>query len=262
MRIWVEKQSAIANPKSAIMKLRILGVIPARLGSTRLPGKVLRPILGVPMLSYVYTRAGRSELLQDLVVATDSEEVFSFCSQHGMKVMMTSSAHPSGTDRIYEVMTKMPSDIYVNIQGDEPMITPDHLKLLLQPFFENPSVEVATLKTPIGLEEARDPNTVKVVTDKRGKALYFSRFPIPYLTRGREGITYFKHLGLYAYTRQALERFHHLPPSHLEQAEGLEQLRFLENGIPIHVVETPHETIGVDTEEDLKKVEEYFQSLI
>lgn len=251
------------------MKPRILGVIPARLGSTRLPGKVLRPILGVPMLLYVYTRAGRSELLQDLVVATDSEEVFRFCSQQGMRVMMTSSAHPSGTDRIYEVMTKMPSDIYVNIQGDEPMITPDHLRHVLQPFFDDPSLQVTTLKTPISAEEARDPNNVKVVTDKRGRALYFSRSPIPYphpcpppsRGRGWEGVTYFKHLGLYAYTRPALERFHHLPPSNLEQAEGLEQLRFLEHGIPIHVVETPHGTIGVDTEEDLKKVEAYFSQI-
>ncbi|MFN3476049.1 MAG: 3-deoxy-manno-octulosonate cytidylyltransferase [Candidatus Methylomirabilales bacterium] len=241
--------------------LRILGVIPARLGSTRLPGKVLRPILGVPMLSYVYTRAAQSDLLQDLIVATDSEEVFRFCSQQGMKVMMTSSVHPSGTDRIYEVMTKIPSDIYVNIQGDEPMITPGHLKLLLQPFFDDPSVQVATLKTPISAEEARDPNNVKVVTDKSGKALYFSRSPIPYDRDGVGGITYCKHLGLYAYTRPALERFHQLPPLSLEQAERLEQLRFLEHGIPIHVVETPHRTIGVDTEEDLKKVEAYFSQI-
>jgi 3-deoxy-manno-octulosonate cytidylyltransferase (CMP-KDO synthetase) len=238
---------------------KILGVIPARLDSKRLPGKILRPVLGVPMLVYVYTRAGRSELLDDLIVATESEEVFRFCSQNGLKVLMT-SRHPSGTDRIHEVMGKVPADVYVNIQGDEPMITPDQLRLMLQPFFEDPSVQVTTLKTPITTGEALDPNNVKVVTDKAGKALYFSRFPIPYDRDDTGRIPYFKHIGLYAYTRQALDWFHARPPSMLEQAERLEQLRFLENGMAIHVVETPDNTIGVDTERDFTLVEQYFQA--
>lgn len=241
--------------------LAILGVIPARLGSTRLPGKVLRPICGRPMVHHVYARAGRSSLLTDLVIATDSDEVYEYCVRNRMKVLMTSSHHPSGTDRIHEVMQVMPADVYVNIQGDEPMIRPEHLQSLLQPLQNPSSARVTTLKTPIGIEEAQNPNCVKVVTDSDGSALYFSRCAIPY-DRGRTaGVRYFKHLGIYAYTRSALDQFHRLPPSALEQAEKLEQLRFLEHGIPIHVAETAHDTIGVDTEEDLVRVERYFQSL-
>jgi len=242
-------------------KLTILGVIPARLDATRLPGKVLRPICGRPMLHHVFARANQCELLADLIVATDSTEVQDYCTRNRMKVMMTSSRHSSGTDRVHEVMQSLPADIYVNIQGDEPMIRPEHLRTLLQPFLENAAVQVTTLKTPIGVEEAQNPNCVKVVTDKDAKALYFSRYAIPYTRDRATGTTYFKHLGIYAYTRSALARFYQLPPSQLEQAERLEQLRFLENGIPIHVAETQHDTIGVDTEEDLLRVERYFQDL-
>ena len=239
----------------------ILGVIPARLNSTRLPGKVLRQICGQPMLYRVFVGAGRSELLDDLVVATDSIEVHDYCKQNRMKVLMTSPRHASGTDRVHEVMQTLSADIYVNIQGDEPMIRPEHLQALLQPFLESASVEVTTLKIPMSVEEAHDPNCVKVVTDTDGKALYFSRFAIPYNRDQSQDVTYFKHLGIYAYTRSALDRFHQLPASRLEQAEGLEQLRFLEHGTPIHVSETPYDTIGVDTEEDLLRVERYFQHL-
>jgi 3-deoxy-manno-octulosonate cytidylyltransferase (CMP-KDO synthetase) len=242
-------------------KLMILGVIPARLSATRLPGKVLRPICGKPMLHHVFSRASRSDLLGDLIVATDSKEVYDYCARNQIKVLMTSSRHASGTDRIHEVMHALPADIYVNIQGDEPMIGPEHLQALLQPFQKDASIQVTTLKTLIGVEEAQDPNCVKVVTDKDGKALYFSRYAIPYNRDQAASPTYFKHLGMYAYTRSALDRFHQLPPSRLEQTEKLEQLRFLEHGIPIHVAETPHDTIGVDTEEDLLRVERYFQGL-
>ncbi|MGH7410880.1 MAG: 3-deoxy-manno-octulosonate cytidylyltransferase [Candidatus Methylomirabilis sp.] len=240
-------------------ELTILGVIPARLNSTRLPGKVLRPICGQPMLHHVFAGASRSAMLDALVVATDSQEVYEYCARSQMKVLMTSSRHLSGTDRIHEVMGTMPADVYVNIQGDEPMIRPEHLSILLQPFLEDASVQVTTLKTPIGLEEAHNPNCVKVVTAKDGKALYFSRCAVPYDREQSRGLRYFKHLGMYAYTRSALDRFHQLSPSRLEQAEKLEQLRFLEHGIPIHVAETSHDTIGVDTEDDLIRVERYFQ---
>lgn len=242
-------------------KLVILGVIPARLNATRLPGKVLRPICGRPMLHHVFARASRSDLLGDLIVATDSKEVYDYCARNQIKVVMTSTIHASGTDRVHEVMQALPADIYVNIQGDEPMIRPEHLRALLQPFLKDASVQVTTLKTPIRLKEAQDPNCVKVVTDREGKALYFSRSAIPYNRDHTTGADYFKHIGLYAYTRSALDRFHQLPPSRLEQAEKLEQLRFLEHGIPIHVAETQHDTIGVDTEEDLLRVEQYFQHL-
>ncbi len=242
-------------------KRTILGVIPARMASTRLPGKVLRPICGRPMLHHVFARASRCGLLDDLVVATDSQEVHDYCVGNRMKVRMTSSCHASGTDRIHEVMQTLPADIYINIQGDEPMIRPAHLEVLLQPFLRDPSVQVSTVKTPITEDEAQNPNCVKVVTDIDGRALYFSRYAIPYNRDQAAEIRYFKHLGIYAYTGPALERFHQLPPSPLEQTEKLEQLRFLEHGIPIHVAETPHDTIGVDTEEDLARVERHFRNL-
>ncbi|CBE70098.1 MAG: 3-deoxy-manno-octulosonate cytidylyltransferase [Candidatus Methylomirabilis oxygeniifera] len=240
-------------------KRTIVGVIPARLASTRLPGKVLRPICGRPMLYHVFARASRCGLLDDLVVATDSKEVYDYCVGNRMKVRMTSSCHASGTDRIHEVMQTLSADIYVNIQGDEPMIRPAHLEVLLQSFLKDPSVQVGTVKTLITAEEAHNPNCVKVVTDLDGRALYFSRHAIPYNRDRIAEIGYFKHLGIYAYTGPALQRFHQLLPSLLEQTEKLEQLRFLEHGIPISVVETPYDTIGVDTEEDLARVERYFQ---
>jgi 3-deoxy-manno-octulosonate cytidylyltransferase (CMP-KDO synthetase) len=239
---------------------KILGVIPARLESTRMHRKALRPICGHPMIAWVYHRARQAPSLDRLLVATDSEEIQAFCRASGIPVVMTSAQHRSGTDRIVEVMGCEPAETYVNIQGDEPMVTAEHIELMLRPFRENPATRVSTLKVLISPEEAQNPNNVKVVTDASGRALYFSRAPIPFdpdeLHRGRARC--YKHLGLYAYTAEALRLFSKLPPSELEQAEKLEQLRFLENGIPIIVVETAHDTIGVDTEEDLRKVEEHF----
>lgn len=243
-------------------KRTIVGVIPARLASTRLPGKVLRPICGRPMVYHVFACASRCGLLDDLVVATDAQEVYDYCVVNQMQVRMTSSHHASGTDRIHEIMQTLPADIYVNIQGDEPMIRPAHLEVLLQPFLRDPSVQVSTVKTPITADEAQNPNCVKVVTDLDGRALYFSRYAIPYNRDQVAAAAYFKHLGVYAYTGSALDRFHQLPPSPLEQTEKLEQLRFLEHGIPIYAAETPYDTIGVDTEEDLARVERYFQDAL
>ena len=240
--------------------LRVLGVIPARLGSTRLPRKVLREIVGVPMVCHVYRRARQSDLLTDLLVATDSEEVVAVCRAHGIPAVMTSADHPSGTDRVWEVSRGRAADVYVNIQGDEPLISPGHIRALVEPFQRRPDTQVATLKARASPEEAASPNVNKVVTDAMGNALYFSRNPIPY-DRDRTGrVVYWKHVGLYAYRREALETFHRFPPSALETAEGLEQLRFLENGIPIHVAETSEPTIGVDTEADLLAVEAYLRS--
>lgn len=237
---------------------RVLGVIPARLESTRLPRKPLRAISGRPMIAWVYENARRAACLDHLLVATDSPEVESYCCQQGIPAMMTSREHKSGTDRLAEVMANEPASIYVNIQGDEPMITPDHLERLLRPFDEAPATQVSTLKVAIDAETALDPNVVKVVTGLAGRALYFSRARIPFDRDGNGQVQYFKHQGFYAFSAAALEEFHHLPPSPLEKLEKLEQLRFLENGIEIAVVETPHDTIGVDTEEDLLRVEEYF----
>ncbi|MGO9019430.1 MAG: 3-deoxy-manno-octulosonate cytidylyltransferase [Syntrophobacteraceae bacterium] len=231
--------------------LKILGVIPARYDSTRLPGKVLRDVAGKPMLFWVYRNARRSKLLTDLLVATDSEKVLQFCGREGIPVMLT-GRHPSGTDRLREVMERVDADIYINIQGDEPMLRPDHLEALVSPFLTG-DAQVATLKVAIDESAALDPNHVKVVTDDSGRALYFSRHPIPF-DRDGTGVKRYKHIGIYAYTRAALSLFHSLPESSLESAEKLEQLRFLQNGVAIHVVETPYDTVGVDTEADLQRV--------
>ena len=238
---------------------RIVAVIPARLESTRLPRKPLRLIAGHPMIAWVYHRARRAASLDHVLIATDSSEIVDYCRTAGIPAEMTSAAHRSGTDRIVEVMSRIAADIYVNIQGDEPMVTPEHIELMLGPFRESPETQVSTLKVAISQEEARNPNNVKVVTDVAGRALYFSRALIPHDRDGSGQVQYYKHMGLYAYSAAALARFKTLPPSALEQLEKLEQLRLLENGVPIHVVETSEDTIGVDTEEDLKKVDELFR---
>ena len=238
---------------------RVLGVIPARLESTRLPRKPLRLICGQPMIAWVYRRVRQAQSLHHLLVATDSQEILNYCWKEGIAAQMTSSEHRSGTDRVVEIMGREAADIYVNIQGDEPMVTPEHVDLMLRPFVDAPGTQVSTLKVQISPTEATDPNNVKVVTDLAGHALYFSRSVIPCDRELSGRAQYFKHLGLYAYTATALTRFHNLPPSELEQLEKLEQLRYLENGIPITVVETKHDTIGVDMEEDLERVEEIFR---
>jgi len=231
--------------------LKIVGIIPARLDSQRLPGKVLRDIGGKAMVQWVYERARKSTLLGKLLVATDSEKVQEYCAGQKIPVILTGQ-HTSGTDRLHEVMERTEGDIYVNIQGDEPTIRVAHIELLLRPVIAK-DAEVTTLKVAIDAETAQDPNIVKVVTDNRGKALYFSRFPIPFERDDQGRIRFYKHIGLYGYTRSALKLFHSLPQSSLELAEKLEQLRFLENGIPVLVSETPHDTIGVDTEADLER---------
>ncbi len=230
---------------------KVLGVIPARLNSQRLPGKVMLLIGGKPMLHWVYERARQSTLLNELFVATDNETVQQYCLNHYIPVMRTGE-HPSGSDRLHEVMQRTDGDIYVNIQGDEPTIRAEHIELLLRPILDG-DAEVTTLKVAIDEVAAQNPNCVKVVTDKRGRALYFSRFPIPFDRDARSKIRLYKHIGLYGYTREALILFHGLPQSSLEIAERLEQLRYLENGIAILVAETPYDTIGVDTKADLEQ---------
>jgi 3-deoxy-manno-octulosonate cytidylyltransferase (CMP-KDO synthetase) len=248
----------MSTTKSSV---QVLGVIPARLASTRLARKPLRPICGRPMIIWVYQRARQARVLNDLLVATDAEEIYRCCTDNHIPVVMTAAEHRSGTDRLVEVMRRRPAEIYVNIQGDEPMITAEHIELLLRPFRDRPGTEVSTLKVPLPLEQARHPSNVKVVTDLAGRALYFSRAVIPHERGGSGQACYYKHLGLYAYTAAALTQFQALAPSPLEQLEQLEQLRFLENGIAIVVMETAQDTVGVDTEEDLQKVEEYFRRL-
>ncbi len=240
--------------------LKIMGVIPARYNSSRLPGKALREIAGKPMIHWVYLNAKRSPLLTDLAVATDSPEIQASCEAANIPVLLTRE-HPSGTDRVHEVLTRTDADIYVNIQGDEPTLRPDHLERMLEPFQNGSGARVTTLKVAINPAEAADPNNVKVVTADSGSALYFSRFPVPFDRAGTGQVQHFKHIGLYAYTREALELYHRLPQSSLELSESLDQLRFLQNGVPIYVAETPHDTVGVDTEADLQRVITMFSTL-
>jgi 3-deoxy-manno-octulosonate cytidylyltransferase (CMP-KDO synthetase) len=202
----------------------------------------------------VYEAARSSPLVAEVIVATDSEEVMEVCRQNGWNACLTSCQHPSGTDRVYEVACSVAAEVYVNVQGDEPLARPEHLEALLAPL-KDASVLVSTIKTPAAAADIDNPNAVKVVTDSAGRALYFSRATIPHDRDGTGQPRYFKHLGFYAYRKPALERFCSLPESSLERSERLEQLRFLENGIPIHMAETPYDTIGVDTEEDLRRVE-------
>jgi 3-deoxy-manno-octulosonate cytidylyltransferase (CMP-KDO synthetase) len=233
--------------------MKTIAVIPARLASTRLPRKMLRLIAGQTLLGRVYEGVRSSPLLSDVIVATDSDEIMQVCRQHGWNARMTSPAHRSGTERVREISDSVAADVYLNIQGDEPLTRAEHIAALLL-LMKDTNIQLGTLKTPAKSEDINNPNAVKVVTDAAGKALYFSRATIPY-DRDGGNPGYFKHLGFYAYRKAVLDRFCELPESSLEHSERLEQLRFLENGISIHVAETPYDTVGVDTEEDLYRVE-------
>ncbi len=235
-------------------KLRIAGVIPARLSSTRLTRKVLREIAGRPMVEWVWRAAKASGLMDPVLVATDADEVAAVCRERGIPVVMTSAACASGSDRVREVARQVDADIYVNIQGDEPLLTPDFFPPLLA-LFDRPEVQVTTLAVRCPPHEIDNPNAVKVVTALDGRALYFSRATIPFDRDGPGFAGYRKHLGIYAYRKAALERFAALPTSWIEQVERLEQLRLLDNGIDIYVAPAPRDTIGVDTEEDLARAE-------
>ena len=219
---------------------------------------MLREIAGEALVARVYNAVRRCPLLDEVVVATDSDEILRFCQERGLLVRMTSSAHRSGTERAHEISTVMPADVYLNVQGDEPLTRPEHIESLLA-VMRAPGVAVGTLKTPCGEIDINNPSAVKVVADSSGKALYFSRATIPY---DRDGARpkYYKHLGLYAHTKAALDKFVSWPESFLERTERLEQLRFLENGVPIYVGETPFDTVGVDTEEDVRRVEQILRS--
>ncbi|MGA7463275.1 MAG: 3-deoxy-manno-octulosonate cytidylyltransferase [Candidatus Korobacteraceae bacterium] len=234
--------------------VKAIAIIPARLASTRLPRKVLCEIAGRPMLAYVYDAARACPGFEDVIVATDSDEIAAVCSQNGWPCRMTSPEHRSGTDRVHEVAQTVAADVYVNIQGDEPLARREHLDVLLE-LMQRDGVEVGTLKTICDTEDVNNPNAVKVVTSLDDRALYFSRATIPFDRDNTGTVPYYKHLGFYAYRKSALDRFHDWPESRLERTERLEQLRFLANGVAIHVAETPYDTIGVDTEDDLRRVE-------
>ena len=248
---------------------KVIAVIPARWDSSRFPGKPLALILGRPMIHWVVERALKAQSVAEVIVATDDERIYESVTQEGWQAIMTSPDHASGTDRIVEVVESRDCDIVVNVQGDEPMIPPENIDLVVQALQNDSDVPVSTLMIAISdREEMLNPNATKVVVDKMGRALYFSRAPIPFdreseagpkiddQTSVETGAMGYKHIGLYAYRKPFLMQFPKLPASRLEQAEKLEQLRILENGLSIKVVETKHNSIGVDCEADRVKVEE------
>jgi 3-deoxy-manno-octulosonate cytidylyltransferase (CMP-KDO synthetase) len=242
------------------VRRKILGVIPARFASSRFPGKVLVPISSKPMLQHVYERASQARYLTSTIIATDDERIFEAARNFGAQVRMTRSDHFSGTDRVAEVASAQDADIIVNIQGDEPLIDPDAIDSAILPLEHNPEVVMATLKKEIEEPgEVTDPNVVKVVTDHAGDAIYFSRCPIPFAGEDHQP-RHFKHIGLYVYRRRFLLGYSSLPIGSLERAERLEQLRAIENGYKIRVVETEYESLGVDTPADLERVTQLMEA--
>jgi 3-deoxy-manno-octulosonate cytidylyltransferase (CMP-KDO synthetase) len=239
---------------------KILGVIPARFASSRFPGKVLAQIASKPMLQHVYERACMARYVTSVIIATDDERVHDVARSFGARVRMTRADHLSGTDRVAEVASAENAELVVNIQGDEPLIDPAAIDAAILPMVHEDGLVMATLKKRIEYSrEVDDPNVVKVVTDLAGNAIYFSRCPIPFERGGAGRKVHFKHIGLYVYQRDFLLEYSALPVGVLEQAERLEQLRALENGYRIRVVETDSESLGVDTPADLERVSQLFE---
>lgn len=232
-----------------------LAVIPARYASTRLPGKPLQDIAGLPMIIRVYRAVEETNLFDKIIIATDDERIIEAAVAYGALAEMTAETHQSGTDRVAEIANKYSAEIIVNIQGDEPFISQKPLKELLQ-VFDDENVQIVSLMHHCEFIE-NDPNSVKVVCDKDNFSLYFSRSALPY-NRTEENITQFCHIGVYAFRADALRRFVSLPPSRLEQIEKLEQLRALENGMKIKMVETDYSGFGIDTPEDLEEARKRF----
>ncbi len=231
------------------------GIIPARYGATRFPGKPLALISGTPLIQRVYERAKKARLLHHLIIATDDERIVSTARGFGAEVRMTSPDHRSGTERVAEVAETLSSPIIINIQGDEPLLHGQMIDDLVRAL-QDSEVPMATLAVKVtDMERIRDQDIVKVVEDKDGNALYFSRSPIPY----RSSDHFLQHIGIYGYQREFLMNFHRLPYSRLEASEGLEQLRALENGYRIKIVPTPYQTLSVDTPQDIIAVEKFIQ---
>ena len=239
----------------ALTETSVLAVIPARFQSTRLPGKALADIAGRPMIEHVYRRAARAASLDAVVIATDDERIRQATESFGGVAVMTSPQHGTGTDRLAEVAAAVPCDLIVNVQGDEPLLDPAVIDAVVEPMRRDPSIQMGTAARPLRhIDELTSPSVVKVVRDGRGFALYFSRAPIPYGRDGSSGELARVHVGLYAYRRETLLRLASLPTGRLEQLEALEQLRALENGIRILVVDTHFASAEVNTAEDLERV--------
>ncbi|MBN1871582.1 MAG: 3-deoxy-manno-octulosonate cytidylyltransferase [Candidatus Omnitrophica bacterium] len=237
--------------------MKTIGIIPARFHSTRFQGKVLADLGGKSVIQHVWENAKKSQMLDDLIIAADDERIISAAQGFGAKAVYTSPDQPSGTDRLIEVVNPIDVEVVVNIQGDEPLVRPEMVDELARALLDDKDIKMATLAKRIEDEaEIENPNVVKVAIDRQGYALYFSRARIPY-PRFETVKPYFKHLGLYSYTKDFLFEFANLPKSNLEMTEGLEQLRALENGCRIKVIETKFDTIGIDTPEDLERARSY-----
>jgi 3-deoxy-manno-octulosonate cytidylyltransferase (CMP-KDO synthetase) len=232
--------------------MKVIGIIPARFHSTRFPGKPLIEIKGKTMISRVYFQARQATSIQDILVATDDQNIYTHCSNENIPVIMTSPHHKSGTDRVAEVAATLNGDLIINIQGDEPFISPSYFDLLVNRF-NDPDVQIASLMTPIQSEEIRkDEDCVKAVVRADGRAMYFSRSPIPFLRRKETTINSWLHLGIYAFRNEVLQKVTQIPQGKYEKAESLEQLRWLEGGFDIYMVPVDHTSIGIDTPEDLE----------
>ena len=242
----------------SLLNTHILGVLPSRWGSTRFPGKPLHLIAGKPLIQHVWERCQRCTRLDEIIVATDDERIMQAVANFGGKAVMTSLDHPTGTDRIAEALRAVPRATHiVNIQGDEPLIDPALIDELAETMANDPSLDMATAANPLDPADPAvcDPNVVKVVTALDGRALYFSRSPLPFFRNAVEGLPVLRHKGIYAYSRSFLERFVTWPPSPLEKAESLEQLRALENGASIKVILTNDTSPGVDTPAQALEIE-------
>lgn len=235
----------------------IIGVIPARYASTRFPGKPLADIFGKPMIQWVYENSKKSKLLNEIIIATDDKRIFDTVRNFGGKVVHTSKRHKSGTDRICEAVEKIKCDTVVNIQGDEPFINAENIDKAIEPMLNDSKINVSTIAVKIDNHaDIRNPNKVKVVFDKNNFALYFSRSVIPY---PRNESQYYKHIGLYVYRKKFLLEFAKMKRTKLEICEELEQLRILENGYKIKVIEVKEDSISVDTPSDLKKIKIHYK---
>jgi 3-deoxy-manno-octulosonate cytidylyltransferase (CMP-KDO synthetase) len=245
------------------VKQHVVGVIPARYGSSRFPGKVLAEIAGKPMIQWVYEQASQSKILDQLFVAVDDTRVFNCVEGFGGKAVMTKENHQSGTDRIAEAVEQIPADIIVNIQGDQPLLDPQMIDEAVQPMLKETTVQMSTLKIKINEEDYSDPAVVKVVVDENDFALYFSRSLIPY-SRDNVAVNVYEHVGLYVYRKEFLQQISVMPQSYLEKIEMLEQLRVLESGYKIKVIETNSKHaagVSVDTKEDLSRVEKIMNDM-
>ena len=231
-------------------------VIPARYGSTRFPGKSLARLQGRPMIQWVWEAACRSRLSDTVIVATDDDRIADVAAKFGADVVMTKKSHRSGTDRIAEVADKVSAQLYVNVQGDEPLLSPGAVDDLIRGMAESPRIPIGTLAHRIEKQaEWQSPEVVKVVCNRHNEAMYFSRSPLPFMRTWDAKAKLLRHVGIYAYRANALATFVALKPSALEQAESLEQLRALEHGMTIQVIETKYRCFGVDTPSDLARVE-------